>query len=46
LSQELVVKVLAYGFLCYIRNWSNAIDCVVVVSALLELSVGSLQWFR
>ncbi|KAJ9505480.1 hypothetical protein QJQ45_024866, partial [Haematococcus lacustris] len=42
---EMVVKVLALGFVPYIRHWQNAIDCVVVITAVLELSVGGLRWF-
>ncbi|GFH11955.1 uncharacterized protein HaLaN_07553, partial [Haematococcus lacustris] len=42
---EMLVKVLALGFVPYIRHWQNAIDCVVVITAVLELSVGGLRWF-
>lgn len=43
---ECAAKVLAFGFLAYIKSWVNALDFVVVITSVLELVLGNLPWFH
>ncbi len=42
----MVVKILAFGFVAYIRNVQNVLDFIVAVTSLVQLAVPNAKWFR